>query len=234
MHETEFTSKLCLVHLQIKGLGITMARFEIIPGLNFFDREGWGANPNRPRKGRKVARSRRTHVIIHHTVLADSDDDTPNIWERESVIKKNMRRLQVIRENDLGADVPYSFVAYFVKRQSGVVICEGRGEDRTGAHTKGHNTRGIGIAIAGNFESETVAGIEFSKRIHLLSAFLGWLKNNPSHPGYGDFKPMKKLGDLRPHDRRVFVHRDFKNTDCPGALLLPHLNQLDFIDPESL
>lgn len=211
-----------------------MAKFEITPGLMFLDRSAWGADTDKPRKGRKVARSRRTHVIIHHTVLVDSDDATPNLWERESAIKKNMRRLQVIREADLGADVPYSFVAFFVKRQSGVVICEGRGEDRTGAHTKGHNTKGIGLAIAGNFETETTAGIEFSKRIHLLSAFLGWLKHNPSHPEYGQFKPMKNLGDFRPQGRQVFVHRDFKNTACPGKLLMPHLNQLGFTDPQSL
>ena len=139
-----------------------MAKFEIVPGLTFMDRKGWRAYPDKPRKGRRVARSRRSHVIIHHTVLIDGDDDTPNIWEKESSVTKNMRRLQTIREHDLGADVPYSFVAYFVKRNAGVIVCEGRGEDRTGAHTKGHNTRGIGIAIAGNFESETVAGIEFS------------------------------------------------------------------------
>lgn len=211
-----------------------MAKFEIVPGLTFLDRRAWRADPGKPRKGRKVARSRRTHVIIHHTVLVDSDDETPNLWEKESAITKNMRRLQIVREHDLGADVPYSFVAYFVKRQTGVTVCEGRGEDRTGAHTKGHNTRGIGIAIAGNFESEAVAGIEFSKRIHLLSAFLGWLKHNPSHPGYGQYRPMRNIGKLRPQGRRVFVHRDFKNTACPGKLLLPYLNQIDFINPASL
>lgn len=211
-----------------------MATFDIVPGLKFLDRREWGADADKPRKGRKVARDRRTHVIIHHTVLVDGDDETPNLWERESSIKKNIRRLQTIRENDLGADVPYNFVAYFVKRQTGLTICEGRGEDRTGAHTKGHNTRGIGIAVAGNFETEEIAGIEFLKRVHLLSAFLGWLKYNPSHPDYGQYRPMRNLGELRPQGRRVFVHRDFKNTACPGKLLLPYLNQLDFIDPQGL
>ena len=211
-----------------------MAKFQITPGLTFVSRDSWGADSDKPRKGRKVARSKRTHVIIHHTVMIDNDDDTPNIWERESSIFKNMRRLQVVREATLGADVPYSFVAYFVKKQNGLYICEGRGEDRTGAHTKGHNTAGIGISVAGNFEDEAVAGIEFSKRIHLLSAFLGWLKFNPSHTEYGNFKAMRNLDKLQPHDRRVFLHKDFKATACPGKLLIPHLNQLDFIDPSTL
>ena len=63
---------------------------------------------------------------------------------------------------------------------------------------------------------------------------MGWLKYNPSHPDYGAYRPMRNLGSLRPQGRRVFVHRDFKNTACPGEQLLPYLNQLDFTDPESL
>lgn len=50
---------------------------------------------------------------------------------------------------------------------------------------------GIAIFIAGNCENETAARIEFSKRMHLISAFMGWLKYKPNHPGYGSFKPMK-------------------------------------------
>lgn len=211
-----------------------MSVFEIVPGLTFVDRNSWGADEALPRKGRRVSRKRRTHVIIHHTVLVDTEDDSPNLWERRSSIYRNMRLLQVVRKEDLGADVPYSFVAYFVKQNDGVIVCEGRGEDRTGAHTKGHNTEGIGISIAGNFDNERVSGIEFSKRMHLLSAFLGWLKFNPSHPNYGNFRPMKNLGLLRPQGRQVFIHKDFKNTHCPGRLLEPYLTQLDFIDSRTL
>jgi len=211
-----------------------MAKFEIVPGLTFVDRSSWGADSSLPRKGRKVARSRRTHVIIHHTVIVDTNDSSPNLWERESTIFRNMRKLQVIRRQDLGADVPYNFVCYFTKKKNGIVICEGRGEDRTGAHTKGHNTEGIGIAIAGNLHDEDISGIEIAKRMYLLSIFIGWLKFNPSHIDYGNFKPMKKLGNLQPKDRRVYVHNDFKNTACPGKLLEPHLTQLDFIDPRIL
>ena len=211
-----------------------MAKFSIVPGLTFVDRRGWRADKDLPRKGRKVARSRRTHMIIHHTVIIDGDDRTPNLWERESAIFKNMRKLQVVRESDLGADVPYNFVAYFVKKGDGVYICEGRGEDRTGAHTKGHNTSGIAISIAGDFENETISGIEFSKRMHLISAFMGWLKFGPSHDEYGKFKPMKNLGSLQPQGRRVFFHKDFKNTACPGKLIEPHLTQLEFVNPQGL
>ena len=120
-------------------------KFEIVPGLIYVPRDAWGADPEFPRLGRKVPRSRRTHVICHHTAMTDPNDESPNIWESEREMFKMMRRLQVVRKKDLGADVPYNFVAFLFRKQSKIYICEGRGEDRTGAHTKGHNTAGIAI-----------------------------------------------------------------------------------------
>ena len=66
----------------------------------------------------------------------------------------------------------------------------------------------------------------------LVSHFLGWLKFSASHPSYGNFDPMSNLGNLRPQNRAVFFHQDFKNTDCPGALLKPHVAQVRFINPD--
>lgn len=210
-----------------------MPRFEIVPGLQFVSRDTWGARAELPRLGRRVARSRRTHVIAHHTVLGDTGDQSPNLWESLPEIYKNMRRLQVVRADDLGADVPYNFVA-FLFRNGGLVICEGRGEDRGGAHTKGHNTAGIGIAFAGNFDERSLPGIELARRAHLFSAFLGWLRNDPSHPDYGTFPRMRNLGSVRPGDRSIFVHRDFKATACPGRFMLAHLPHVGFLDPRDL
>jgi len=202
-----------------------MADFEIEDGLRFVDRSGWTPNPTLPRLGGIVPRSDRTHVIIHHTVTPDADT-TPNIWETDNSIFNRMRRLQVARP-DLGLDVPYSFVAFI--HPSGLVICEGRGEDRTGAHTKGHNTAGIGISFAGDFENNGIAPNIIADRIPLLSAFLRWLRTSASHPDYGEFPPMPNLGSLRPSSRQVFAHQDFKSTDCPGAQIKPHLDEVDFL-----
>ncbi|GJL53353.1 MAG: hypothetical protein NPIRA02_04850 [Nitrospirales bacterium] len=207
-----------------------MAKFEILSGLTFVDRQGWGAKTAFPRQGHRVPRSKRTHVIMHHTVVSDTSDSSPSVWETLSEVYLNMRRLQTIRP-DLGNDVPYNFVVYLMSKNDGIVVCEGRGEDRSGAHTKGHNTEGIGIAFAGNFDDETVEGIDVAKRMYLLSGFLGWLKHDPSHPSYGTFRAMKHLGSMRPADRAVYVHRDFKSTACPGKRAIPHLSQLAFINP---
>ena len=207
-----------------------MSKFDILPGLTFVDRKGWKSKSAFVRLGHRVPRNKRTHVIIHHTVVPDASDSSPNLWETLPEVYKNMQRLQIIRP-DLGNDVPYNFVVYLMAKKNGVVICEGRGEDRSGAHTKGHNTEGIGVALAGNFQDDGVAGIEVAKRMYLLSGFLGWLKHNPSHPKYGTFRAMKNLGSIRPAERAVYFHRDFKNTACPGKRAIPHLHQLTFINP---
>lgn len=207
-----------------------MARFSIVPNLNFFSRSEWVANTNLPRLGGRVPRQARTHVFIHHTVTPDSDS-TPNIWETEDEIFQRMRRLQVIRP-DLGLDVAYNFVA-FIMADGALNICEGRGEDRSGAHTKGHNTRAIAVSFAGNFEDLSVEGAELKDKMKLLSFFLGWLKFDPSHPDYGQFREMRNLGSLAPAGRKVFAHSDVKATACPGSKLLRHLDEVDYLDPNT-
>ncbi len=202
-----------------------MADFQIVEDLRFVSRSSWGPNLSLPRLGGNVARSDRTHVIIHHTVTPDNDS-TPNVWDDDATIFERMRRLQVARP-DLGLDVPYSFVAFLTG--GGLVICEGRGEDRVGAHTKGHNTRGIAVSFAGDFENKDVDEDVIAERMPMLSGFLSWLRTSASHPDYGNFAPMTNLGSMRPSDREVFFHRDFKNTDCPGKLLEPHLFNVAFV-----
>lgn len=205
-----------------------MPKFEISPGLLFATRESWQADPTKPRLGNPVDRNLRTHVIVHHTDTPDNDA-SPNTWENEDEVFSRMRRLQVIRP-DLGLDVPYSFVAFLVE-DNRLIICEGRGEDRTGAHTVGHNTAGIGISFAGDFENRAIDPGDIARRIPHLSTFLGWLKVSASHPAYGQHPPLRNLGSMRPNGRNVFFHKDFKSTDCPGKELEPHLTTVDFLPP---
>ena len=199
---------------------------ELAPGLILHSRSDWRADSNFPRRGHRVERDQRTHVIIHHTVMTDRSDSSPNIWETDREIYAMMRKLQVVRKNDLGADVPYNFVA-FLQRSGQLAICEGRGEARTGAHTKGHNPTGIAVAFAGNFEDVDIEAIEIYRCVHLLSLFLGWLKSSASHPDYGTYAPMENLCSLRPRDRAVFFHQDFKATACPGTQLMRFMSMVD-------
>ncbi len=91
---------------------------------------------------------RRTEVFIHHTTVIDGDQSA-NTWDSLAAVRAQMRRLQTLRTADLGADVPYNHVA-FCMRDGELVLCEGRGLERTGAHTPNHNRSALGIAIQGN------------------------------------------------------------------------------------
>lgn len=206
-----------------------MKIIELSPGLRLASRAAWGASSKHPRLGAKVARSNRTHVFIHHTVMVDNDD-SPNVWESDEEAFAKMRQLQTVRP-DLGLDVPYSFVAY-IMADGGLLICEGRGEDRDGAHSRGHNTAAIGISFAGNFHDRAIPEAALAAAIPLLSRFLGWLRFSASHAGYGNYAPMAQLGSRKaPNGRRVWAHRDIKATACPGDKLMKHLDGVVFIDP---
>lgn len=203
-----------------------MARFEISPGVMYLDRSEWKPNPDLPRLGRFVPRKDRTQIIIHHTVCEDNDE-TPNRWETEDEVIKKMQRLQTIRP-DLGLDVPYNFIVFLMNSDpASIIVCEGRGEDRLGAHTEGHNTPAIGIALQGNFQAHAIDVRPYARHI---SKFLGWLKFDANGPNYGGpYEPLKNLGSSTPEDRLVWCHRDFKNTDCPGKHIFSILPQLNFL-----
>lgn len=184
-------------------------------------RSAWGADSTLPRRGHSIGPLRRTEVYIHHTVVADKDE-TPNEWETIADVKYRMRQLQKSRP-DLGLDVPYNMVA-FCMRNGDLVICEGRGLWRTGAHTRNHNRSALGIAFQGDFESGAVPR-HFDAQLADLG---GWLRDLRNHRGFVN------IGKSRPRDRQVWGHRDAKSasTDCPGQKLYDKLALIHFIDEE--
>ena len=184
----------------------------IEPGLVFYSRKEWSADTSIPRLGHSVNRLDRTEAIIHHTVIIDNDA-TPNLWETLAEVFAKMRQLQTIRP-DLGLDVPYNFVAFHMADGS-LVICEGRGLDLTGAHTHGHNTRGIATAGQGNFQiGQTVAPY--------IDHWSRWW-------GYQRFDMgMENLGSVRPARGIAFGHVDLAATSCPGLNLYAIIPQLSF------
>lgn len=129
---------------------------EILPDVIYLNRAAWGARTDLPRGGWDKDRNgvdiylRKTDVAMHHSVVIDSDP-TPDIWETLDEIKAKSRRMQTIRP-DLGNDWPYNHGLYLMP--DGVIcVAEGRGYNRTGAHTKGHNTVGWGLVFMGNFHA---------------------------------------------------------------------------------
>ncbi len=191
----------------------------IQPGLLYLTRSEWGADTNIPRLGTVVSRSERTEAIVHHTVIIDNDT-TKNRWTNMAEVKAKMRQLQTIRPK-LGMDVPYNFVM-FLMEDGTIVVCEGRGLDRRGAHTKYHNRTGVATALQGNF----MLPINLSSFVPGMSRWWGWLRY--------DMK-MVNLGSKHPAGKIAYGHRDFRNpndtstwTSCPGDKLYVIIPQLEF------
>lgn len=187
----------------------------------FLTRAKWGADNSLPRRGHLIGPLHRTEAFVHHTVIVDSDASA-NEWETLAEVKKWMRRLQKIRP-DLGLDVPYNIVC-FCMADGEIVLCEGRGVDRTGAHTKGHNRFALGIAFQGDFENKALP----EKINDQLSELTQWLRDLRINQGFHN------LGTLRPKDKQVWGHRDSPaaNTACPGKNLYDKLALIRFIDEE--
>lgn len=178
--------------------------------VTYLTRQEWGADTALPRLGHIVSPDERTEVFIHHTVAVDSDA-SPNIWETMAEVISWMRRLQTIRP-DLGKDVPYNFVAFFMPNE--LVICEGRGANRSGAHTIGHNRSAIGLAVHGNFQLPTF-GLE--GYVKTMGPWLYQLK----------VSLLPFLGTKHPPGRDVYGHRDSgAQTACPGNHLYARLDDI--------
>ncbi len=156
------------------------------------------------RRGTIVDRSRRKGLVYHHTVTADADT-TKNEWENLDEVLRMSVRMQTIRP-DLGLDVPYNFLA-FPMSDGDVTLVEGRGEDRSGAHTKGHNIEFIAVAWVGDFENHVAPAA--------LAANMQDVADTIMSMGFPN------LGTSRPSGvRQVWGHRDVGSTSCPGGKIL--------------
>lgn len=87
----------------------------------------------------------------------------------------------------------------FVVGSDGYVY-EGRGWHWVGAHTRGHNSRGFGVAIVGNY----TAGLPTEAALRTLHDLLP--------------RCAVRAGLLKP-DYALLGHRQLVHTDCPGDAL---------------
>ena len=172
--------------------------------IEVLSREDWGADPNLPKLGYQVPVEQFRGLIVHHTVMVlnDTDHDGYSAGDLDD-IGAYMRRLQTIRP-DLGLDVPYSFVVFEGLTPADAVICIGRGQFRTGAHTAGYNSTAWGVALAGDYTNiAPTAGM--LEAVRLIGRWLADPVN--AYPTLG--------------------HRDTGYaTACPGAMAYPLLDQV--------
>lgn len=193
---------------------------QITESLRYYPREDWTPDARYPRQGEIIHPSARTEAIMHHSVAIDNDL-TPNIWEDEAEIFAKMRQLQTIRP-ELQLDVPYNSVA-FLCADAKLAVCEGRGPDRRGAHTKYHNKTGIALCIEGNMEDYYT---DLRPYVPALSRFWGWYRT--------EFD-LLNLGTKRPSSgRAIFGHRDFAATACPGQHTMAYLQRVTFDEGDDM
>lgn len=97
-------------------------------------------------------------------------------------------------------------------------VYQGRGWHWVGAHTRGHNSRGFGVAIVGNYT--------------------GSLPSEAALTTVRDLLPScaVRAGLLRP-DYKVLGHRQLVRTACPGNALFnllrtwPHFTEVSLLVP---
>ena len=193
-----------------------MAMLQLNDQLLYLTRSEWD-DSGAPRLGVPVPVTDHTEAWMHHTVGSDSDA-TPNQWGGLADCKRRMRFLRTVRP-DLGEDIPYTWVGFLMERQwqgeGGLVVCEGRGPGRRGAHTKYHNRTGVALALDGNFEDYA---IDLTPWIPQLSRFWSWAKYEV---------PIPNLATVTPHDADVWGHQQSgASTACPGMFIMSKLPQV--------
>ncbi|HNT75258.1 MAG TPA: peptidoglycan recognition family protein [Anaerolineae bacterium] len=125
-------------------------------------------------------------IVVHHTA---------------TYIKQHPREIQKWHRKRLGlADIGY----HFVINPEGIV-CEGRDIGVRGAHTGGHNTGTVGVALFGQFELWRPAEVQIVQ-LKLLAAYLRDTYAITHLAGHRDFQPAE--------------------TVCPGRYLADRLPDL--------
>ncbi|NXB99245.1 PGRP2 amidase, partial [Orthonyx spaldingii] len=152
----------------------------------------WGARPYRGSPS--LLRPPLGSVFLHHTL------EPARPCRSFGACARAMRDMQRFHQDTRGwDDIGYSFVV-----GSDGYLYEGRGWHWVGAHTKGHNTRGFGVAVVGDFtaalpDPDTLALV----RDELLACAV-------------------RRGHLRP-DFSLRGHRQLVRTDCPGDALFQEI-----------
>ncbi len=140
--------------------------------MKLTSRNGWGAHRARPGRVMVPAHTRREFIVHHSAGPADQS-------------------VRAIQDHCMGPrkmlDIGYNFL---VRSTTGEIYV-GRGWDLVGAHTKGHNTTGIGVCVIGT-DQLTPASQDSVRQLYA--------------------EAVRRAG----HPLRVLGHRDAAPTDCPG------------------
>ncbi len=194
----------------------------IAPGVRYLTRADWGADPSIVGGYLMNGAAEKIEIPVHHTVIVDNDA-TPDLWETLTEVKAKMRQLQVIRADI--TDVPYNAVG-FLMANGDLIVCEGRGPNRSGAHTIGHNRKGYGFAFEGNMEA--MPNPDVSLWTPKLNRFFGWVKAEQL-PRLGNFSTGHQHGE-----HQFFPHQQVSNTACPGRAVIPQIRNFRYEEEDEM
>jgi hypothetical protein len=175
-----------------------------MPKIVYLPRSFWTDDPP---GGHPLPHNKINQLVAHHTVFILKDYDGDGFLNGDlDDIKSYMLALRDARP-DLAFngvnEVPYSFVHFFGAHDDEAFVVEGRGWDRTGAHTLDYNSKVYGCATAGNTDIQPATpGLIASYRL------IGSLLPNPMNAG------------------RTMGHRDIGHTACPGQSLYDNMGLL--------
>ncbi|CAO2604640.1 N-acetylmuramoyl-L-alanine amidase [Lemmus lemmus] len=148
----------------------------------------WGAAPYRGNP--TPLRLPLGFLYVHHTYVPAPPCTT---FQRCAANMRSMQRFhQDVRHWD---DIGYSFVV-----GSDGYVYEGRGWHWVGAHTRGHNTRGFGVAFVGNYTGSLPSDAALKTVREVLPSC------------------AIRSGHLLP-DYKLLGHRQLVHSDCPGNAL---------------
>uniref|UniRef100_G3MPK8 Peptidoglycan-recognition protein n=1 Tax=Amblyomma maculatum TaxID=34609 RepID=G3MPK8_AMBMU len=160
-------------------------------GIQFVPRSGWGARPPKNQEPLKVQPVPR--FIVHHT----EGPECFNYW----TCSERMRHWQNFHMDTRGwDDLGYSFL---IGGDGRVYVA--RGWDRTGAHTKAHNSDALAAAFIGDFSR------------HLPTPRAAWAL-------YRLLKCGVALGKISPR-YTLHGHRDANCRTCPGDALYAYIRR---------
>ncbi|KAL2100945.1 hypothetical protein ACEWY4_002706 [Coilia grayii] len=188
------TKKETLERIIEAGMHEFEARYLVCPAI--IPRCHWGAEPYRGTP--TILSLPLSFMYIHHT----HSPSKPCLSFAEC--SRDMRSMQRFHQDDRGwDDIGYSFVA-----GSDGYIYEGRGWHWQGAHTKGHNSKGYGVSIIGDYMDR----LPPRRTLRLV-------KDN--------LASCAVLGARLVQDYVVHGHRQVVNTSCPGDALYANVQNWD-------
>ncbi|MGG8408901.1 peptidoglycan recognition protein family protein [Streptomyces sp. 12297] len=173
-----------------------------VPGV-IHDCEEWGARP--PRRPVSVLDARAQKIIVHHTATANVTDLSS---ARAITLARAMQRYQMDTGGwiDTGQHFTISRGAYVMEgRHESLAALRSGTEIVEGAHCAGQNTVAIGIENEGTYVSVEPPAEQFAALTDLCA------------------EVCRQYG-IQPY--RIYGHRDFNNTQCPGDRLYALLPQL--------